>query len=140
MKLFWHVHPDPDTDVLLEPMTSSARKKLVKERDLCIQKYKSKKKLVEELKRMGKPVLGKLPPKFLEIAKTYLKGIQDYSKAFEAYKKAKGKEEKEKEEAFLKIREAVAMTEKVYDKAAKKDYKKQIEVLHKKECKNCSWC
>src|SRR3990167_9412218 len=108
-----HVHHNRLMEPLTEPI--SVRRKYIREN-------KPKEEVPLRLKLL-KEVKGKLPREFLKTWEAYEKAWEAYEKAWEAYDKA--------EKASDKAVEA-------YGKACRKHYK-EIQALHKKECKNCTW-
>ena len=130
----WHVHHK----VLLELLTE-----LISVRREYIKETKPKEEVPLRLKLL-KVVRGKLPKEVVATGEAYLKAEEAYHKAWEAYLKAWEASDKAWEasdkawEAYLKAWEAYHKAGEASDKAYCKHYK-EIEKLHRLECKDCPW-
>jgi len=125
-KFYWHLHHG----TLIEPLTEP-----LKNRIKYIKIFKSAHETREQIDlrlRLIKKVKGKLPREVIEAGKAYVKAQKLYTVAsLRDFKSEERKVSNKEWEVFVKARKAK-------DKALK-DYRKEIELLHAKECPNCPW-
>jgi len=137
----WHCHHDVLLEFLTEPFKTRVN-------------YIKKEKPKEEQKlrlRLFKRVKGALPPLSAEWKKAdaeWKKACAERKKAYAEWTKACAEREKadaERTKACAEWKKADAEWKKAYAERKKayaewkETHKKEIDILHKKECKNCPW-